>query len=116
MLDKTYRAFVRSGALLDATGKERLREINKELSLLELKFSDNVLAETNAFKLVLTSKVELAGLPDDVVEAAFETGKDEGMEGSGFLHCRKPSLIPFLPILGTPRLTRKAVQGIHQSW
>ncbi len=96
LLDKTYRAFVRSGALLDATGKERLREINKELSLLELKFSDNVLAETNAFKLILTSKEELAGLPDDVVEAAFETGKEENEEGKWVFTLQKPSLIPFL--------------------
>jgi len=96
LLDKTYRAFIRSGALLDADGQKRLREINKELSLLSLKFSDNVLAETNAFKLILSSKEELAGLPDDVVEAAFETGKEEGLEGKWVFTLHKPSLIPFL--------------------
>lgn len=96
LLDKTYRAFVRSGALLDDAGQKRLREINKELSLLELKFSDNVLAETNAFQLILTSPDELSGLPEDVLEAALETGKEAGLEGKWVFTLQKPSLIPFL--------------------
>lgn len=96
LLDKTYRAFIRSGALLDEAGQKRFREINAALSLLELKFSDNVLAETNAFKLILTSKEELAGLPDDVLEAALETGKEFNMDGKWVFTLQKPSLIPFL--------------------
>lgn len=96
LLNKTYRSFVRSGALLNKAGKQRLREINKELSILELNFGDNVLAETNAYQLVLTTNDELAGLPEDVVTAANEAGKEAGMEGKWVFTLHKPSLIPFL--------------------
>ncbi|MBM3298283.1 MAG: M3 family metallopeptidase, partial [Candidatus Aminicenantes bacterium] len=51
LLENTYRGFVRSGALLDERQKARLRELNQKLSLLTVRFGENVLAETNAFRL-----------------------------------------------------------------
>lgn len=96
LLEKTYRDFVRAGALLDESQKERMMEINEKLSVLTLKFGDNVLAETNKFKMVLESKEDLAGLPESVVAAAAETAKENGEEGKWMFTIHKPSLIPFL--------------------
>ena len=96
LLENTYKGFVRSGALLDAKQKERLREINKEHSLLALKFSDNVLAETNSSYVVLDKAEDLAGLPAGVVSEAAETAKAMGREGKWVFTAQKTSWIPFL--------------------
>jgi peptidyl-dipeptidase Dcp len=91
-----YRTFVRSGASLNATDQARLRDINKELSLLTLKFSDNVLNETNAFKLVIDNETDLAGLPLSSIEAAAKSAEEADMEGKWLFTTQKPSMIPFL--------------------
>ena len=96
LLEKTYKEFVRGGANLDAEKKARMREINKELSLLSLKFSENILKEDNAFELLVESEGDLAGLPQNVVSAAAETAKERGHEGQWIFTLHKPSLIPFL--------------------
>jgi peptidyl-dipeptidase Dcp len=96
LLENTYRGFVRSGALLDEKQKARLRELNQELSLLTLKFGDNVLAETNAFKLVIEDEADLAGLPPSVRAMAAETAKRAGLEGKWVFTIQVPSMIPFL--------------------
>lgn len=96
LLENTYRGFVRSGALLDEKQKGRLREINKEHSLLALKFSDNVLAETNSSFIVIENKNDLAGLPDGVVAEAADAAKAMNMEGKWVFTAQKTSWIPFL--------------------
>ena len=96
LLENTYRAFVRSGALLDEKQKARLRDINKEHSLLVLKFSDNVLAETNSSYMVIDNKDDLAGLPDGVVTEAAEAAKAMNLEGKWVFTSQKTSWIPFL--------------------
>lgn len=96
LLEETYNKFVRGGANLDETKKARLREINKELSLLRLKFGENLLAETNGFKLVIEDKKDLSGLPESIVNAAFETGQKNGLEGKWIFTLHNPSLMPFL--------------------
>lgn len=96
LLDETYKAFVRGGANLSPEQKKRFREINEELSNLSLKFDENVLKETNAFKLVVDRKDDLAGLPPAVVEAAAEAARKAGMEGKWVFTVHKPSMIPFL--------------------
>jgi peptidyl-dipeptidase Dcp len=96
LLENTYRGFVRSGALLDEKQKERLREINKEHSLLALKFSDNVLAETNSSYIVIDGKDDLAGLPEGVVSEAADAAKAKNLEGKWVFTAQKTSWIPFL--------------------
>ncbi|MDD2611389.1 MAG: M3 family metallopeptidase [Bacteroidales bacterium] len=96
LLDDYYKKFVRSGASLNAVDQTRLREINKELSLLTLKFSDNVLNENNSFRLVIDNKADLAGLPKSVIDAAAETAKNAGLAGRWMFTLHIPSLIPFL--------------------
>jgi peptidyl-dipeptidase Dcp len=96
LLENTYLGFVRSGALLEQKQKDRLREINREHSLLALKFSDNVLAETNSSFMVIDNKDDLDGLPEGVVVEAAETAKAMNMEGKWVFTAQKTSWIPFL--------------------
>lgn len=77
LLEKTYRRFVRAGALLDAGRKARLKEINGELALAAVKFGNNLLAENNRFEMELTAD-EMAGLPSDVQELAREKARERG--------------------------------------
>ncbi|MDF7816541.1 M3 family metallopeptidase [Runella sp. MFBS21] len=95
LLEKTYKSFARNGANLNAADKEKLRGINKELSQLSIKFSENNLAETNEYSLVVTDEKDLAGLPDFVKEAAKAAAKRLNKEGWVFtLHA--PSYGPFM--------------------
>jgi len=96
LLENTYRDFVRGGALLDEAAKARLRELNQDLSLQTVKFGENVLAETNAFKLVIDNKADLAGLSPSVVAMATETAKQSGLEGKWVFTIQVPSMTPFL--------------------
>ena len=70
LLDNCYDGFVRSGALLDEAGKERLRQLTEEASMLSLQFSQNLLKETKAFTLEITDEAQLDGLPETAREAA----------------------------------------------
>ncbi|KUK58178.1 MAG: peptidyl-dipeptidase, partial [Bacteroidetes bacterium 38_7] len=94
--EKYYNDFVRSGAALDSAHQARLRQINQELSLFSLKYGNNVLAETNNFKLVIENKEDLEGLPSEVIDAAEEAAKAAGMNGKWVFTLAKPSMIPFL--------------------
>jgi peptidyl-dipeptidase Dcp len=96
LLENTYRDFVRGGALLDETQKAKLRELNQELSLLTVKYGENVLAETNDFKLVIENHADLVGLPPSVVAMAAETAKQAGLEGKWVFTIQVPSMTPFL--------------------
>lgn len=96
VLYEYHKDFVRAGAGLNATQQNQLRAINKQLSSLMLKFSDNVLKETNAFRLVLDKESDLIGLPKSSIDAAAEAAKAAGMQGKWLFTIQKPSLIPFL--------------------
>lgn len=96
VLDKIYKRFVRGGADLNDEQKAELREINKELSSLELTFGQNILAETNAYKKFVTNKDELKGIPENVIAAAAEAAKKAGKEGQWLFTVSKTSFIPVL--------------------
>ncbi|MEM9328674.1 MAG: M3 family metallopeptidase, partial [Bacteroidota bacterium] len=96
LLEKTYKGFVRSGAALGEEAKKRFKEISLELSKLTLTFGENVLAETNDFKLVVEDERQLSGLPDDVIARAGALGKEEGVEGKWLFTLQAPSYIPFM--------------------
>ena len=96
LLDETYKKFVRGGANLSAEQKKRFRELNEELSTLSLKFSENVLKETNAFTLTIENKEDLTGLPQEVVDGAADAARKAGLEGKWVFTVHKPSMIPFL--------------------
>lgn len=96
VLQQYYNAFVRGGANLSPEDKEKLKKINGELAVLSLKFGDNQLKETNAYRLVIDNKKDLSGLPEGVVSAAAEAAKEAGMEGKWVFTLHNPSIIPFL--------------------
>jgi len=95
LLDKTYKGFVRNGALLNDDQKTELREIDAQLSVLSLQFNENVLAETNAYQLLITNEDDLAGLPDGVIEAAKNLAEQQEKQGWIFT-LDYPSYLPFV--------------------
>lgn len=95
LLDKEYDAFVRSGALLDEAGKEKLRQLTEESSMLSLQFSQNLLKENKAYTLHITDKAQLGGLPETAVEAAALAAKERKLEGWVFT-LDYPSYSPFM--------------------
>ena len=105
LLDNCYDGFVRSGALLDKEGKERLRQLTEEASMLSLQFSQNLLKENKAFTLHITDEAQLDGLPDTAREAAALAAKEQGVEGWMFT-LDFPSYSPFMTY-STQRELRK---------
>ena len=96
LLDKTYKAFVRSGANLNDEQQARLREINKELSTLEIAFSNNLLNENNDFKLFIDNEADLSGLPQWFVQSAAEEATAAGEPGKWLITLHNSSRLPFL--------------------
>jgi len=95
LLDKSYDGFVRSGALLNDTDKDKLRKLTEESSMMSLQFSQNLLKETKAYELHITNEDELDGLPDTAKEAAALTAKEKEKEGWIFT-LDYPSYSPFM--------------------
>ncbi|MBR6827103.1 MAG: M3 family metallopeptidase [Prevotella sp.] len=95
LLDNCYDGFVRSGALLDAAGKERLRQLTEEASMLSLQFSQNLLKEQKAYTLHLTDEEQLDGLPESAREAAALAARERGLDGWVFT-LDYPSYSPFM--------------------
>lgn len=81
LLERTYAGFVRQGANLSEEQKEEFRKISTELSTLSLKFSDNVLKETNKYEKHINDKTLLAGMPESVLEEAAGLAKSKGKDG-----------------------------------
>lgn len=96
ILEKTYKGFVRNGALLDDKSKDRLRVLDEELAKTGLEFSQNVLKATNEYQKVITDKAELAGLPDSFIEAAAEMAEKKGHKGAWVVTLDYPMIVPFL--------------------
>jgi peptidyl-dipeptidase Dcp len=95
LLEDTYSSFVRKGAKLTDKQKNEYRQISSELSKLSINFGEHVLAETNDFKLHITDKNQLSGLPEGILESASALAKKEGKEGWIF-SLQFPSYMPFM--------------------
>lgn len=95
LLETSYDGFVRSGALLDDTGKERLRQLTEEAGILSLQFSQNLLKENKTFTLHLTDEHDLDGLPETAREAAALTAQEQNKEG-WIVTLDYPSYLPFM--------------------
>ena len=111
LLADTYIYFVRGGANLSPENKEKLKKINEELSISNLKFGQNVLSEINNFRLVIEEKSDLAGLPENIILGAAETANEEGLNGKWVFTVQKPSLIPFLTYADKRELREKLFKG-----
>ncbi|MBQ4393305.1 MAG: M3 family metallopeptidase [Prevotella sp.] len=95
LLDNCYDGFVRSGALLDEAGKEHLRRLTEEASLLSLQFQQNLLKEQKAYTLNITDEAQLDGLPQTAVAAAAAEARERQMDGWVFT-LDSPSYSPFM--------------------
>lgn len=95
LLEKEYDSFVRSGALLDENGKDKLRKLTEEASMLSLQFSQNLLKENKAYTLHITDKAQLDGLPDTAIDMAAQTAKEKKLAGWVFT-LDYPSYSPFM--------------------
>ncbi len=111
LLEDTYKDFVRSGAALSPEDKDKLRKINEELSLLQVKFGQNLLAETNGFKLIIDKKEDLSGLPEGVIAQAAAMAKSLNMEGKWVFTLQVPSMTPFLQYSDRRDLREKLFTG-----
>ncbi|MDN5200592.1 M3 family metallopeptidase [Fulvivirgaceae bacterium BMA10] len=96
LLEKTYKGFVRNGANLSSEDKQKLREIDVEISKLSLTFGEHVLAETNEYELVIENQEDLKGLPESAIEAAAMVAKSKGKEGQWVITLDYPSYVPFM--------------------
>jgi peptidyl-dipeptidase Dcp len=111
LLTETHKRFVRSGAALPAEKQERLREINQQLATLTLQFGQNVLGETNSFKMVVDNEEDLTGLPPSAIAGAAERAASEGLEGKWVFTLHNPSVMPFMYNAENRELRKKMQQA-----
>lgn len=111
LLTDTYRAFVRGGANLNDSQKATLRDLNGQLSSLAIKFGDNLLAETNDFKLVVDNPKDLAGLPSGVIATAAATASKKGLEGKWVFTTQRPSFTPFMAYADNRDLRKQMLEA-----
>ncbi|MCL5245043.1 M3 family metallopeptidase [Cellulophaga sp. 20_2_10] len=106
LLDKRYKGFSRNGANLAEDKKTRLREIDAESAKLKLQFGENVLAETNKFKMHLTNEEDLDGLPEGEKEAAAQMATSKDLDG-WLITLDYPSYVPFMKYAKNRELRKK---------
>jgi len=112
VVEKYYQDFERSGANLPDDKQAELRKLNDELSMAELKFGENALAETNKnFKLVIDNEADLKGLPVEVIAAAADLAKADSLAGKWVFTLQKPSMLPFLQYAENRSLREKLYKG-----
>ena len=120
ILEETYKRFVRSGALLEGSDKKRYAELNQDITKLSVQFSQNLLAETNDFEIIL-DQADLAGLPDDIVDLAkleaenkFSKNKDNKYKDKYVFTVQRSSMYPFLTYSTRRDLREKLYKGYIQ--
>ncbi|NRA59580.1 MAG: M3 family metallopeptidase [Psychrobium sp.] len=111
LLQDTYIGFVRSGAKLNSSEKDKIRKLNAQLSELTLRFGDNLLAETNSFEVVISKKSDLSGLSKSVIDAAADTAKSRGHAGKWVFTTHRPSITPFITYANNRELRKKLYLG-----
>lgn len=111
LVDDTYRGFVRGGANLDAATKEQLKALNAELSALGIKFADNLLHDTNSFRLVIDTREDLSGLPPSVVAMGAEAARAAKVPDAWVYTLQAPSVWPFLQYADNRDLRRQILEA-----
>jgi peptidyl-dipeptidase Dcp len=111
LLEDQYIRFIRSGAGLSPENKEKLRKINEQLSILSVRFGENLLAETNSFTLIIDNENDLSGLPEGVRAQAAEAARAKGIEGKWLFTLQAPSYFPFMTYADNRDLREKIFRG-----
>ncbi|MDR1527005.1 MAG: M3 family metallopeptidase [Dysgonamonadaceae bacterium] len=112
LLQKTYEDFMDRGAGLSAEDKEKYRTLSSQLSMYTLQFGQNALKATNAYILLLKEEKELAGLPQDAVDAAARKAKEKGKEGWIF-DLSEPSYGAFMKYSSNRDLRKELYLAYH---
>ncbi len=95
LLRRAYEGFRRAGVELPQQKQDKLREINSQLSILTLQFSQNLLKETKAFELRIKDPKDIEGLTPTAIEAAANAAKEKGFDG-WIITLNAPSYGPFM--------------------
>jgi peptidyl-dipeptidase Dcp len=111
LLENLYKSFVRNGALLTGADHDSLKKLNQQISVLTVKFSQNVLGENNRFRLVIDNEADLKGLPQTAIDGAALLAKKENLEGKWVFTIQKPSMLPFLTYDNNRDLRKKLYDG-----
>ncbi|MDX9772660.1 MAG: M3 family metallopeptidase [Bacteroidales bacterium] len=111
LLEDEYIGFIRNGIGLSSEDKEKLRKLNGQLSMLSVRFGENLLKETNAFTLVIENEQDLSGLPEGVRAQAASAAQARGMEGKWLFTLQAPSYFPFLTYADNRSLREKMFRG-----
>ncbi|GHT33775.1 dipeptidyl carboxypeptidase II [Bacteroidia bacterium] len=111
LVEETYKGFVRGGANLSADDQAKLSDLNSQLSLLQLTFSQNMLKETNAFQLIIDNEADLSGLTEAQIANASEDAKNAGLDGKWLFTLKNPSIMPFLQNSDKRDLREKIFKG-----
>jgi peptidyl-dipeptidase Dcp len=111
LLENLYKSFVRNGALLTGADHDTLIKLNQQISVLTVKFSQNVLSENNRFRLVIENEADLKGLPQTAIDGAALLAKKENLEGKWVFTIHKPSMLPFLTYNNNRDLRKKLYDG-----
>ncbi|WP_298178043.1 M3 family metallopeptidase [Saccharomonospora sp.] len=107
LLRRYHLDFVRAGAALPETDRQRLRELNAELSSLSTRFSNNLLADTNDLAVLVSDREQLAGLSDAEIAAAAEAATERGHDGGYLLTLSLPTAQPLLASLENRELRER---------
>ena len=111
LLEETYKNYVRAGVNVEGKDKERLKEINKELSTLSIKFGNNLLDETNDFEAHTDNKEDLGDLSESLVALAAAEAKKRGHDSGWSFTLQRPSINPFLQSSPNRAMREKLFQG-----
>jgi peptidyl-dipeptidase Dcp len=114
VLERYHRSFVRAGAGLSTKARERMAQIAERLATLATRFNQNVLADEQAYLLVLESEDELAGLPEAVRAAAAQTAAERGHKGKHAVSLARSSIEPFLKFSARRDLREQAYKAWRQ--
>lgn len=107
LAERIFSGFVRNGANLSDEKKARLKSINTKLSQLSLKFSENVLKDSNSFELWITDEKDLNGLPESEKDAAKMMAKSKGKHNQWLINLDYPSYLPFMKYAENRELRKK---------
>src|SRR2546430_65744 len=110
LLERYYKDFVRAGAKLSDTDKEKLKKINTELATLQTQFEQNVLTEKNASSVVIDRKEDLRGLSDDQMSGVTAAAKAEHKEGKFVIQLQNTTGQPLLGSLQDRQLRERIMR------
>src|SRR2546421_3238152 len=111
LVERYFKAFVRSGALLSEADKETLRGLNQEEAKLTTKFEDDVLAETNSGAVVIDNKADLDGLSANDIAAAAERAKELKLDGKWVIALQNTTQQPAMTFLKNRAVRERLFQA-----